>query len=115
MAGGSGCVVDGEIGAPETTRARNVNTVPGSSLPFQERKGGGFNANLLLSAFQVVVWLDRSEVAAEKRPLNFTTSSDGSTRPRVFLVWHGLGIDARVGGLVMRYWVRSDFFRPPAG
>jgi hypothetical protein len=41
-AGGIGCVVNGDVGAPETTRARNVSSVPGSRLPFQERKGGRF-------------------------------------------------------------------------
>jgi hypothetical protein len=95
MAGGIGCVVDGEIGAPETTRARNVYRVPGSSLPIQERKGGGFDANLLLPAIQIVVRSHRSQVAAPKGPLNLIQPRAVSRRPRLFLFWHGLKEIAR--------------------
>ena len=69
MAGGIGCVVDGEIGAPETTRARNVSPFR-AQASHSRRKEVDSNANLLLSAVQVVVWSGRSQVAAEKGPLN---------------------------------------------
>jgi hypothetical protein len=45
MAGGSGCVVDGNRSSGDNESPERFG-VPGSSLPVQERKGGGFKMRI---------------------------------------------------------------------
>jgi Magnesium chelatase, subunit ChlI C-terminal len=77
----------------------------------RSRKGGGFHASLLYLRFRSLI---DSQVAAPKGPCLI--------HPRAVSPVRGCSYCVRIERFApeeflryMRYWVRSDFFRPPAG